>query len=225
MDDRLNPQIPFGIAKRLGEEKANAYTLYWDFVIDGTASMASLYPAVYLAVSKFVEWMKRYEVKPMLGITVIRSGEEEPAQALEFESGSYYTEDTALFLKKVKYLSLYGGSDDGTETIEEALYTSIHKFPEGSLNRGIMLFTDAYQCSHRISLKDRAVGAVTFFCPEELALTPFDFTFMTPEGEIDEEGSASFLDIRTLFKELTGEYLDNAVKPFKDLIKGVSIGA
>lgn len=224
MEDRWNPQIPLGVAKRLSEEKENAYTLYWDFVIDGTASMASLYPAVYLAVTKFVEWMKRYEVKPMLGITVIRSDEEEPAQVMEFEPGSCYTEDTALFLKKVKYLSLYGGSEDGNEMIGEALYVSLKKFPKGSLNRGIMVFTDSYECTNRISLKERPVGAVTFFAPKELALTPFDFTFLTPEGEIDEEGSASYLDIRTLFKELTGEYLDDAVKPFKDLIKGVSIG-
>lgn len=53
----------------------------------------------------------------------------------------------------------------------------------------------------------------------------FDFSFQTPEGEIDEEGTASYIDIRSLFTELTGEYLDNVVKPFKDLIKGVSIGA
>ena len=225
MEDRFNPQIPLGVAKRLGEEKENAYTLYWDFVIDGTASMASLYPAVYLAVSKFVEWMKRYEVRPMLGITVIRSEEEEPVHVLTFEEGAYYTEDTALFLKKVKYLSLYGGSEDGGETIEEALYVSMKKFPKGSVNRGIMVFTDSYTCRHGMNLTERPVGAVTFFCPAELAMEPFDFTFITPEGEIDEEGCASFLDIRTLFTELTGEYLDNAVKPFKDLIKGVSIGA
>lgn len=225
MDDKLNPQIPFGVARRLSEEKANAYTLYWDFVIDGTASMASLYPAVYLGISKFVEWMKRYDVKPMLGITVIRSEKEEPAQVITFEDGDVYTEDTALFLKKVKYLSLYGGDEYGEEFICEALATSLNKFPDGSLNRGIMVFTDCYQCSRSFSLKGRGVGAVTFFCPKELAMEPFDFTFVTPEGDVDEEGSASFLDIRTLFKELTGEYLDNAVKPFKDLIKGVSIGA
>lgn len=224
MEERFNPQIPLGVAQRLGKEKENAYTLYWDFVIDGTASMASLYPAVYLAISKFVEWIKRYEVKPMMGITVIRSGEEEPVHVLTFEDGEYYTEDTALFLKKVKYLSLYGGSFDGNETVEEGLYVSLKKFPEESLNRGIMVFTDSYQCQHTMNLKERGVGAVTFFCPQELALEPFDFMFLTSEGEVDEEGCASFLDIRSLFSALSGEYLDNAVKPFKDLIKGVSIG-
>lgn len=225
MDDRLNPQIPLGLAKRLGEEKENAYTLYWDFVIDGTASMASLYPAVYLAVSKFVEWMKRYDVKPLLGITVIRSEKEEPAQIVSFENGAAYTEDTALFLKKVKYLSLYGGMENGEEMVKEALSISLNKFPESSLNRAIMVFTDCYQCRQDIPLKGKGVGAVTFFCPEKLAMQPFDFTFITPEGEVDEEGFASFLDIQSLFQELTGEYLDNIVKPLKDLIKGVSIGA
>lgn len=224
MEERWNPQIPLSVVKRLGEEKENAYTLYWDFVIDGTASMASLYPAVYLAINKFVEWMKRYEVRTMLGITVIRSGKEEPVQVLTFQEGALYTEDIASFLKKVKYLSLHGGSETGEEAVEEALFVSLKKFPERSINRGIMVFTDSYQCQHTKNLKEEPVGAVTFFCPEELAMEPFDFLFVTPEGEVDEEGSASFFDIRSLFTELSGEYLDNAVKPLKDLIKGVSIG-
>lgn len=225
MDDRMNPQIPFGLARRVGEEKENAYTLYWDFVVDGTASMASLFPAVYFAAGRFLDWMKRYDVKPMLGITVIRSMPEEPIEKLEMEPGSYYTEDGALFLKKLKYLPLYGGSDDGEESVEEALMASLEKFPPASLNRGIVVFTDSYHCSHSLSLKAYPVGAVTFFCPPEMFMEEFDFSFLTPEGEVDEEGTASYMDIRTLFTELTGEYLDNVVKPFKDLIKGVSIGA
>ena len=141
MQEQYNPQMPLNIARRMEQERENAYTLYWDFVIDGTASMASLYPAVYLAISKFLEWMKRYEVKPMLGITVIRSEIGQPAVAVEFEPECYYTEDTALFLKKIKYLSLYGGAEDGKEEIEDALALSLAKFPEGSLNRGMMIFT------------------------------------------------------------------------------------
>jgi hypothetical protein len=223
MDETRNPQIPFGIAKRVGEEKENAYTLYWDFVVDGTASMASLYPAVYLAAGKFLEWMKRYDVRPMLGITVIRNAEE-PVEKLEMEPGVYYTEDGALFLKKLRYLPLYGGSEDGEEAVEEALLASLEKFPAESLNRGIMVFTDSYHCKHHLSLKACPVGAVTFFCPKELFLEEFDFSFLTPEGEPDEEGSAAYLDICTLFGNLTTEYLDNVVKPFKDLVKGVSIG-
>ena len=224
MEDRLNPQIPYGIAKRLGEERENAYTLYWDFVIDGTASMASLYPAVYLAVSKFIEWMKRYEVKPMLGLTVIRSEEGNPAEKIVFDKDSYYTGDSSLFLKKVKYLSLYGGAPEADEKIGEALRLSLSKFPKESMNRCVMVFTDSYHGEGTVSLKQYPVGAVTFFAPEELAFEPFDFTFVTPEGETDEEGSAVFFDIRGLFRELSGEYLDNVIKPLKDLIKGVSIG-
>ena len=206
------------------QEKENAYTLYWDFVIDGTASMASLYAGVYIAVMKFLEWIKRYEVKPMLGLTIIRSQQGQPAAAVEFEPGVYYTEDSARFLKKVKYLSLYGGAEDGREEIEEALALSLAKFPEGSLNRGIMLFTDCYECEHKITLAEKSVGAVTFFCPESLAMHPFDFTFITSEGEWDEAASPAFFNIESLFHELSGEYLDDVVKPFKDLIKGVSIG-
>ncbi len=224
MQEQFNPQMPLGLAKKLEEEKSNAYTLYWDFVIDGTASMSSLYAGVYLAVIKFLEWMKRYEVKPMLGITVIRSMEGQPAVAVEFEPGVYYTENTGEFLKKLKYLSLYGGSEDGKEEVEEGIALSLAKFPESSMNRGIMVFTDCYECERKLTLAEKSVGAVTFFCPESLALHPFDFTFFTPEGEWDENGSPAFFDITALFRELSGEFLDDVVKPFKDLIKGVSIG-
>lgn len=225
MQEQYNPKMPFDMAKKLERERENAYTLYWDFVIDGTASMSSLYAGVYLAVMKFLEWIKRYEVKPMLGLTVIRSMEGQPAVAVEFEPESYFTDDTSLFLKKVKYLSLSGGSDDGKEEIEEALALSLAKFPESNLNRGMIVFTDCFECDHKISLTEKSVGAVSFFCPESLALHPFDFTFLTPDGEWDETGSPAFFDITSLFQELSGEYLDNVVKPFKDLIKGVSIGA
>lgn len=224
MEDRMNPQIPFGIAEKVGEEKKNAYTLYWDFVVDGTASMASLYPAVYFAAGRFLDWMKRFDLSPMLGLTVIRSMPGESAEKIEMEPGSFYTEDGALFLKKLKYLALYGGSDDGEESVEEALLVSLQKFPQNSLNRGIMVFTDSYHCNHHVSLKAYPVGAVTFFCPQSMFLEEFDFSFQTPEGEIDEEGSPAYMDITSLFQELGSEYLDNVVKPFKDLIKGVSIG-
>jgi len=224
MQEIYNPKMPLGLAKRLEQEKENAYTLYWDFVIDATASMSSLYAGVYLAVMKFIEWMKRYEVKPMLGITLIRSMEGQPAAAVEFEPGMYYTEDQSEFLKKLKYLSLYGGADNGQEEIEEALALSLAKFPEGSMNRGILLFTDCFECEHKLTLAEKSVGAVTFFCPESLALHPFDFTFFTPEGEWDETGSPAFFDIKSIFCEMNGEFLDDVVKPFKDLIKGVSIG-
>lgn len=224
MMEQYNPQMPHSLVKRLEQERRHAYTLYLDFVIDGTASMASLYAGVYIAVMKFLEWIKRYEVKPMLGITVIRSMAGQPAVALEFEPGMYYTDDTAVFLKKLKYLSFYGGSDDGREEVEEAIALSLAKFPEGSMNRGMMIFTDCYECEHKLTLAEKTVGAVTFFCPESLALHPFDFTFVTPEGQWDETNSPAFFDIRSLFQELSGEYLDDVIKPFKDLIKGVSIG-
>ena len=225
MEERFNPKIPSGLAGRLEKEKQNAYTLYWDFVIDGTASMASLYPAVYLAIIKFLEWMKRYDIKPLLGLTIIRSMPGQPAVAVEFEPEEYFTADTAIFLKKIKYLSLFGGADDGREDIEEALALSLAKFPESSLNRAMMVFTDCYECEHRITLAEKNIGTVTFFSPEELALQFFDFTFLTPEGEWDETGTPSFYDIQFLFQELTGEFLDDVIKPVKDLVKGVSIGA
>lgn len=45
------------------------------------------------------------------------------------------------------------------------------------------------------------------------------------DGELDEEASPMFIKIDKLLKPMSTEFLDNIVKPLKDLMKGVSIGA
>ena len=60
---------------------------------------------------------------------------------------------------------------------------------------------------------------------DELAEEDFRFCFLREDGELDEEASPMFLSLESLLKPMSTEYLDNIVKPVKDLMKGVSIGA
>ena len=53
MNDRWNPEIPLDIQQQFTREKEQAFTLYLDFVVDGTASMYTIYPAVYYAAAHF----------------------------------------------------------------------------------------------------------------------------------------------------------------------------
>lgn len=225
-ENQINPTLPLNLQKIVQHDKTQAFTLYWDFVVDGTASMYSIFPAVYIAASKFLHWIGKFDVRPMVGITIIRSLEaHEKIELVEMEHGSYYTDDTALFLKRLKNIKIYGGSGEGIESIAEGLKKSLEKYPTDSINRAVMVFTDAYEVGGAIDLSGIDVGSVTFFCTESLSEEGcFSFSFIDCNGNIDEEGSIAYLDILDLTKELDTEYLDNIVKPLKDLIKGVSIG-
>ena len=59
----------------------------------------------------------------------------------------------------------------------------------------------------------------------EMSEEDFHFCFVKPDGELDEEASPMFIKIDKLLKPMSTEFLDNIVKPLKDLMKGVSIGA
>ena len=60
---------------------------------------------------------------------------------------------------------------------------------------------------------------------DEMSEEDFHFCFVKPDGELDEEASPMFIKIDKLLKPMSTEFLDNIVKPLKDLMKGVSIGA
>ncbi len=53
----------------------------------------------------------------------------------------------------------------------------------------------------------------------------FHFCFVQADGELDEEASPMFISLEKLLKPMSTEFMDNIVKPLKDLMKGVSIGA
>lgn len=221
-----NPKVDIKIQEQIRKETEKANTLYVDFVIDATSSMSSLYPAVYITAKNLVEWLVKYEVAPMLGITLIRSLEEgEKNESVGMEEDADFTLDVSLFLKKLRRVKLYGGSSDGAESIREALMLSLNKFPKES-SKVMIVFSDAYESKQSdIDLTKREIGAVVFFCTEELSREAFDFSFIGMNGEIDEEGSPFFVDIEDMLRKLSYSDYENIVKPLKDLVKGVSIGA
>ncbi len=226
MNDRWNPEIPLDIQQQFTREKEQAFTLYLDFVVDGTASMYTIYPAVYYAAAHFLECLSKYEVYPMVGLTVIRNeqmGEE--TERVTFERGEYFTSEIPLFLKKLKSVRLYGGGEDGRESIHTAIKKALEKFPFQGRNRAIFVFTDAYGSNDYEEYTADPLGQVIFFSTEEMSEEDFRFCFMQADGELDEEASPMFLDMEKLLKPMSTEFLDNIVKPLKDLMKGVSIGA
>ena len=188
--------------------------------------MYTLFPAVYYAASHFLECLSKYEVYPQMGLTVIRNekiGQE--GELAEFEDRSYFTSEIALFLKKLKSISLYGGGMDGKESVHTAIGKSLRKFPITGRNRAVFVFTDAYGSNDYEDYSDFPVGQAVFFTTEEMSEEDFHFCFVRPDGELDEEASPMFLSIEKLLKPMSTELLDNIVKPLKDLMKGVSIGA
>ena len=66
MEDKENLVLPDQVRENLEKDKETAFTLYLDFVIDGSASMYSVYPAVYFAALHFLESLARYEVAASL---------------------------------------------------------------------------------------------------------------------------------------------------------------
>lgn len=226
MSERWNPEIPLDIQERFLKEKEQAFTLYLDFVVDGTASMYSVFPAVYYAAAHFLECLQKYEVYPKVGLTIIRNEQNgEKTERIPFEGQSYFTDEISAFLKKLKGTRLYGGGKDGKESVHTAIARSLEKFPVSGRNRAIFVFTDAYGSNDYEEYMDDPLGQVIFFSTEEMSEEDFRFCFIRPDGELDEEASPMFLDFEKLLKPMSTEFLDNIVKPLKDLMKGVSIGA
>ena len=220
-----NPEIPTELQESLLEEQEKAYTLYLDVIVDGTASMYTVFPAVYFATVHFIEELSKYEVYPQLGLTVIRdeAGGEE-TERIRFDTG-YFTEDSAQFLKQLRNLPLYGGGEDGRESVHTAIRHALEKFRGQGRNHAILLFSDAYGSNDRDEYLDCPIGQAIFFTTEAMSEEDFRFAFIHTDGSIDEEASPMFLKLEHILKPLSSEMIDNVVKPLKDLMKGVSIGA
>ncbi|MCI6858666.1 MAG: hypothetical protein MR867_05180 [Eubacterium sp.] len=226
MDGKWNPEIPANLQKNFEREKEQAFTLYLDFVVDGTASMYTVFPAVYYAAAHFLECLSKYEVYPKLGLTVIRNEKNgEECETALFEGKDFFTSDLSSFLKKLKGVKLYGGGNDGRESVHSAIGTSVRKFPSSGRNKAILVFTDAYGSNDYEEYLDNPIGQVIFFSTDEMSEEDFRFCFVKDDGELDEEASPMFIRIDKLLKPMSTEFLDNIVKPLKDLMKGVSIGA
>ena len=226
MDTGLNPEIPVHLQENVLRDKQQAFTLYLDFIVDGTASMYTVFPAVYYAAVHFTSYLARYDVYPMVGLTVLRNDVEgQESEIVSFENGELFTSDIAVFLKKLNGIRLYGGGEDGKESVHTAIGKSLRKFPVTGRNRAIFVFTDAYGSNDYEEYFNEPLGQVVFFCTSELSEEDFRFCFARADGEMDEESSPMFLSIEKLLKPMSTEMIGNVVKPLKDLMKGVSIGA
>ena len=220
-----NPTLPDRLREKMENEKKQGLKLYLDVVIDGTASMYTIFPAVYFAMMHFIESLARYEIHPMLGITVIRDeigGEE--TEIVSFSDGEPFTEDAADFIRQIRSVRLYGGGNDGRESVHHAIGVSVAKFPSPGRNKAILVFSDAYGSNDYEEYLAYPLGQAIFFITDELSQEDFRFCFVREDGCYDEEASPMFLSLEKLLKPVSTELLDNVVKPLKDLLKGVSIG-
>ena len=224
--DALNPKIPSRLQENLNQEKQQAFTLYLDFVVDATASMYSIFPAVYYSALHFIEALSKYDVGLELGLTLMRCdrvGEE--AQTVYFEDGrETFTKDVGLFLSRLKNTEVYGGSPDGKESVHAGIRHSLEKFPFQGRNRAIMVYTDAYGSDDEEDFQDQPIGQAIFFTTLEMMEEDFHFALIGPDGSLDEEASPAFMDIHEILHPLSPEFIDDVVKPLKDLLRGVSIG-
>lgn len=226
MKETMNPEIPYKMQRIFEEEKEQAFTLYLDFVVDGTASMYTVFPAIYYAAMHFLEALSSYEVFPKIGLTIFRNEQEgDKTEYVSFEEEGLFTGDLPAFLKKLKNVRLYGGGEDGKESVHAAVRQSLLKFPQGGRNKAMLLFSDAYGSNDEGDYRDIPMGQILFFTTDALAAEEFRFCFVRPDGTLDEEASPMFLSIEKLLKPMSADFIDNVVKPLKDLMKGVSMGA
>ena len=226
MEKQWNPEIPAQLKEQVIKDKEQAFTLYLDFIVDGTASMHTLYPAVCYAASHLLEALTRYEVYPMIGLTVLRNDlEGQESESIIFGDGSTFTSDIPSFLKKLNGIRLYGGGEDGRESVHTAIRKSLKKFPAAGRNRALLIFTDCYGSNDYEEYLDAPLGQVIFFCTTALSEEDFRFCFASADGGMDEESSPMFIELEKLLKPMSSELTGNLVKPLKDLMKGVSIGA
>ena len=71
-----------------------------------------------------------------------KNGEE--TETVLFEGRDVFTSDISVFLKKLKGIKLYGGGNDGKESVHKAIGSSLRKFPVTGRNKAVLVFTDAY---------------------------------------------------------------------------------
>ncbi|MBQ9157312.1 MAG: VWA domain-containing protein [Eubacterium sp.] len=226
MSELYNPEIPSDLKEHVMRDKQQAFTLYLNFVVDGTASMYTVFPAVYYAASHLLEALSRYEVYPELGLTILRNDlEGQESEVVRFQDGSAYTTDIPAFLKKLNSVNLYGGGNDGRESVHTAIGKAIRTFPVSGRNRALLIFTDAYGSNDYEDYTGDPLGQVVFFATQDLSEEDFRFCLVRPDGEMDEEASPMFISITKLLKPMSTELISNIAKPLKDLMKGVSIGA
>ncbi len=120
--------------------------IFLEYVVDGTYSFSTVFPAVYRAIKVSVEKMqkacKTYQgIRIKYGLTVIHDN----IHTVRFD-GKPFTEDGNRFLGGLEDIKFSGGSADGKEKINEAVEAGIRVLENEShplAGRGLLLFTDS----------------------------------------------------------------------------------
>ena len=111
------------------------------------------------------------------------------------------------------------------ESVHKAIGSSLRKFP---VKEEIKSSVSFYRCYGSNDYEENMFSirwSGNLFSTDEMSEEDFHFCFVKPDGELDEKASPMFIKIDKLLKPMSTEFLDNIVKPLKDLMKGVSIGA
>lgn len=96
------------------------------FIMDATASDATIFVPVYMAVENYVSEIEHIkaentDIKVKYGLTIFH----ERPENVTFGQDGYFTESSELFLSKVKDIVFTGGSLDGYEDIDAAVEEGI----------------------------------------------------------------------------------------------------
>lgn len=118
--------------------------IYLDFIIDATASMKTVIPAVYLYCNDFI---KRYNKdihlsskRLFLGITILDGSS---TGIIEF-NGLEFTNDLLEFRKGFQRIIIKNGASNGSENLMEGILKSCEKMSSKLGVKGIILFSDSY---------------------------------------------------------------------------------
>ena len=148
-EPEVNPMS--NILQKNEEKKSrvtNNHEIRMMWVIDGTSSFTTVFPAVYYKIEAIIKSLEhRKKVKNQngvfltYGLTVMN----EKTEFCQF-SGNLFTESKEKFLEMVRKISLHGGSPDGRENFVGAISTALQALNFGNhenVSRGLFLFSDS----------------------------------------------------------------------------------
>lgn len=204
--------------------------IYIDYIVDTTLSFARIFPEVYYVLENSMNLLKskRREYRGIVlryGLTVLG----DQIQEEQFKKGAF-TESEEEFLMHLRELDFQGGSDSGTEPVNEAILASLQKLGKNSAssaNRGIILITDSMpedvrpDFRHVEDCRDKGLRFAVGFLYSNRYAPKFDLGNRYGEPEENERNeSGTFLEIRSLLSA-DGEKLLGKV--ILDIMRKVSV--
>lgn len=133
-----------------GADTDNRKVVLLGFVLDATLSFSAVYAQIYYMLERLVISLQEKsdslgDVEVRYGVTLLR----DHPDSLLMERDSYYTADSREALRRLADIDFYGGSDEGTEELGQAIrmqqrlmaqYEACHS---GEVTKVLMLFTDS----------------------------------------------------------------------------------